>query len=231
MRIHYLQHVPFEGPGFIGKWASERGHRLSKSALYAGEPMPEMDTFDLLAIMGGPMGVYDTSEHSWLTPEKRFIEKALGQNKRMLGICLGAQLLADVLGARVFKNANKEIGWYPVTKIADAESNGFTELIPDNFYALHWHGDTFDLPGGAHHLARSEACHHQAFLYPPASLGLQFHLESTRESIEQIITHCADELVEAPYIQSREEIQRRSDLIAPSNDLMGAILDRLVAAE
>ena len=231
MRIHYLQHVPFEGPGFIDQWARKEGHGLTGTALFEGEPLPEMDRFDLLAILGGPMGVQDTSEHIWLNLEKQFIEKALGQNKRILGICLGAQLLADVLGARVFKNRHKEIGWYPVTRAAAAENSLLADLLPDHFHAFHWHGDTFDLPADALHLAQSEACQHQAFFYPPFTLGLQFHLESTAESIEKIMAHCAGELIEAPYVQNRTAIQKRSDLIAPSNDLMAAILDHLQKAK
>lgn len=238
MRIHYLQHVPFEGPGFIDEWAIDSGYRLSGTALYAGEAFPDVDSFDLLTVLGGPMGVNDASEHNWLTSEKKYIETALRQNKRILGICLGAQLVADVLGARVFKNQHREIGWYPVAKTATAEETHLTGIIPDQFDAFHWHGDTFDLPTGAIHLAQSEACRHQAFLYPPSTIGLQFHLESTRGSIEMIMDHCPDDLpderiserINTPYVQSRAQIQSREDLIAPSNRLMCAILDHLMGA-
>lgn len=227
MRIHYLQHVPFEGLGYIDDWARHRGHTVSATALFADEPLPDPAAFDSLVILGGPMGVDDTSEHGWLTREKRFIERTLREEKRTLGICLGAQLIAAVLGADVFKAPHKEIGWHRVTRAAAVENSNFTKIIPDHFFAFHWHGDTFDLPTGALHLAQSEACRHQAFFYPPAVIGLQFHLESSQESIEQLIQHCGHELVAAPYVQSEIDIRSRADLIAPSNERMRTILNFL----
>jgi GMP synthase (glutamine-hydrolysing) len=224
MRIHYLQHVPFEGLGYIDTWARQQGHGVSATALFSDEPLPPLDSFDLLVVMGGPMGVYDTAEYVWLTPEKRFIEQVLRAGKKVLGICLGAQLMADVLGTRVYKNNHKEIGWYPVARAAGAQNAPLSSLFPDCFFAFHWHGDTFDLPAGALHLARSEACRHQAFFYPPGLLGLQFHLESTTESIDQLIAHCGHELVPGPYIQSAADIRGQSERIGPSNDRMRAIL-------
>jgi GMP synthase (glutamine-hydrolysing) len=225
MRIHYLQHVAFEGLGYIETWSRQKGHALTATALFADEPLPRPDALDLLVIMGGPMGVHDTAEHAWLTQEKRFIENVLRAGKKVLGICLGAQLMADVLGARVFKNSHKEIGWYPVCRTPTAEGSPLTAIIPGQFHAFHWHGDTFDLPSGALHLAQSEACRHQAFFFPPAVIGLQFHLESTQESIAQLITHCGHELVTGPYIQSAAQIRGQEGRIALSNEHMGAILN------
>jgi GMP synthase (glutamine-hydrolysing) len=227
MRIHYLQHVPFEGLGYIDAWARQQNHDVSATALFGGDPLPALDGFDLLVVMGGPMGVYDTDEYAWLTPEKRFIEQALGAGKKVLGICLGAQLMADVLGAKVYKNRHKEIGWHPVARAAGAQAPLLADLFPEQFFAFHWHGDTFDLPAGAVHLALSEACPHQAFFYPPAALGLQFHLESTRPSIEQLIAHCGHELVPGPYIQSAADIRAQAERIGPSNDRMRALLNHL----
>lgn len=225
MRIHYLQHVPFEGLGCIEEWAENQGHSLSATALYADEPLPPSEAFDFLIVMGGPMGVNDTDRFAWLNREKRFLEKVFAASKPVIGICLGAQLMADVLGARVYKNPQKEIGWHPVTRTTAARDSEWKAILPERFQAFHWHGDTFDLPDGALHLARSEACRHQAFFYPPAALGLQFHLESTRSSVEQLIHHCGDELTPAPYIQSAAQIQEEDKPIAPSNRLMYAILD------
>ncbi len=225
MRIHCLQHVPFEGPGFISDWALRHGFLLTSTALYAGEALPDPAAFDFLIVMGGPMGVYDQDEYPWLVAEKSFIKGCIRIKKKVLGICLGAQLIADVLGARVYANAHKEIGWHPVHKVPAASRTPFAQVFPDEFFAFHWHGDTFDLPMDAVHLAQSDACRHQAFFYPPATLGLQFHLESSRESIEQLITHCAHELVAAPYIQSSDSIRKGAERIAPSNTCMTAVLD------
>ncbi len=230
MRIHYLQHVPFEGLGHIETWARQQGHGLTATALFGGEPLPPLDAFDLLVVMGGPMGVYDTAEYAWLTPEKRFIEQVLAAEKKLLGICLGAQLLADVLGARVFKNRHKEIGWFPVTRAVGAQSQPWDSFFSERFFAFHWHGDTFDLPAGAVHLAQSEACRHQAFFYPPGALGLQFHLESTEQSIAQLLFHCGHELAPEPYILSEADIRGQNERIAPSNERMESILNFLVAS-
>lgn len=225
MRIHYLQHVPFEGLGYIAEWARSKDHSLTATALYADEPLPEPHEFDFLIIMGGPMGVYDTVEHTWLIKEKYFIEAAFKAEKRILGICLGAQLMADVLGANVFKNEHKEIGWHQVDRITAADNTKWSEIIQDRFFAFHWHGDTFDLPTGALHIAQSEACRHQAFFYPPAAIGLQFHLESTQDSIRNLIQHCGHELIPSPYIQTETEILNQNELIKPSNDCMRSILE------
>lgn len=224
MRIHYLQHVPFEGLGHIAAWACKHEHQVSRTALYTDEPLPETDAFDLLIVMGGPMGVYDTIEHTWLIKEKYFIEGALRAGKKVLGICLGAQLMADVLGAKVHPNSHKEIGWHPVEQAPATSGTDWAQIIPDNFFAFHWHGDTFDLPSGAVHLASSEACLHQAFFYPPSALGLQFHLESTVDSIDLLVKHCGHELTDGPYIQNGAQIHSHRKRIPESNQLMERIL-------
>lgn len=225
MRIHYLQHVPFEGLGFIGRWADGNGHSVTRTALFEGEAFPDLNKFDCLVVMGGPMGVNDESQNAWLTPEIRFIGQVIEAGKQTLGICLGAQLIAKALGARVFKNRQKEIGWHLVEATETASGSSMGGSFPPTFQAFHWHGDTFDLPTGAIHLARSEVCRHQAFSYGENVLSLQFHLESTRESIDSLISNCGDELVPEPYIQSEEMIRSQSELIAPSNELMKTILE------
>jgi GMP synthase (glutamine-hydrolysing) len=224
MRVHYLQHVPFEGLGCIDEWAQNQGHALSATALFAGDAFPELSAFDWLIVMGGPMGVNETDKFPWMAQEQQFIAQCIRQEKKVLGICLGAQLIAKALGADVYPNPTKEIGWHPVTRSAAAKKAGFKFILPQSFYAFHWHGDTFDLPVGAVHLAQSQACRRQAFFYPPGTLGLQFHLESTRSSICDLIQNCGDELISAPYIQTEGEIHRRRDLVRPSNEIMNNIL-------
>ncbi len=230
MHIHYLQHVPFEGLGHIAEWARLQNHSVTSTPLYDQAPLPDPATFDSLVIMGGPMGVHDTSEYAWLTWEKHFIEQALGLNKKVLGICLGAQLIADVLGARVFPNGKKEIGWYPLTRTASVQDTPWSAVVPEQFQAFHWHGDTFDLPAGAIHLAESTACRHQGFYCPEGALGLQFHLESTRESIELLIDNCGHELTPATHVQSADDIRSHSGAITASNALMDAMLDHFLGS-
>lgn len=165
MRIHYLQHVPFEGPAYIETWAGEKGHPVAGSLLFQGGQLPALDQFDLLVIMGGPMNVYE---------EEKFIKEAIEAGKLVLGVCLGAQLLADVLGGQVTRNQDKEIGWHPVTLTADAKNSRFFRNLPPYFNAFHWHGDTFSIPPGGLRVAESQACLNQAFEYDGRVLGLQF---------------------------------------------------------
>lgn len=166
--------------------------------------------------MGGPMGVHDEKKHPWLKAEKQFIENAIKSDKVVIGICLGAQLIADVLGAKVFPSQYKEIGWFPVH--LTNEGKKVLGDFPEDFTAFHWHGDTFDLPSGAKHLAGSVACKNQAFLYDKV-LGLQFHLESTEASVKALIDNCRQEIVPASHIQNEESILNHMDNV-PSNSLL-----------
>ena len=155
MKLHWCQHVPFEGLGSIEKWANRSGHLLTSTQFYSGDRLPSVDAFDCLVIMGGPMNIYEEDKFPWLSDEKRFVRDAICSGKSVLGICLGAQLVADVLGAAIYPNTYREIGWFPVKRTADTEYDRF---LPEEVEAFHWHGDTFDSPPGSIHLARSEAC-------------------------------------------------------------------------
>ncbi len=227
MNIHWLQHVEFEGLGSIQDWAVSRGHHLSCSRLFSGESLPKQDSVEMLIIMGGPMGVYDHQEHPWLVGEKDFIGQTIHQNKPVLGICLGAQLIGDVLGARVFANREKEIGWFPLVREQNCPEP-FDSLLPKNPTVFQWHGDTFDLPAESTRLYSSEACLNQAFLYQDRVLGLQFHLETTPESRKQLVANCGNELVQAPWIQPEETILAKQDHFQVINRVMNDILDYLV---
>lgn len=230
MNIHYLQHVPFEGLGSIKDWIRREGHTLSGTRFYRGEPLPMVETVDMLIIMGGPMNIYEEARYLWLADEKRFIRKAITAGRRVLGICLGAQLIADVLGAKVYGNTDKEIGWFPVKTTEGASGSRLFAAFPRQLDAFHWHGDTFDIPVDAVHTLRSAGCAHQAFVYDERIVGLQFHLETTPASAWQIIAHDEDELVEGRYIQTPQMMfadTRRFDTI---NHAMHELLDRLAGA-
>jgi GMP synthase-like glutamine amidotransferase len=228
MRIHCLQHVPFEGPAGIADWAAARGHQLATTGLYTGAQLPNQDDLDWLVVMGGPMGVHDDPDFNWLTSEKAFLAEAIEMGKTVVGVCLGAQLIAHVLGARIYPNHEKEIGWLPIELTPTGVGSGLFDGLPERFDVFHWHGDTFELPHGAIHLARSEACTHQAFNYQDRVLGLQCHLESTPESVRQITSHGAVELVPGNYVQSAERIlAAKPDDYALINRALWGILDRL----
>ena len=229
MRIHCLQHVPFEGPASIENGGQHAGHDLSTSRLYLSDPFPSPEKIDWLVIMGGPMSIHDESAFPWLVEEKRYVEQVLRAGKKILGICLGAQLIASVLGARVYPGADKEIGWFPVRKTAQSNEKALTEWLPDEVDVFHWHGETFDLPSGAVHLASSAAYQNQAFLYGRRVIALQFHLESTPESVELLLTHSADDLTAGPHVQTFRKILGRQEQYAAINRVMESLLSTLAA--
>lgn len=230
MRISCLQHVPFEGPAHIAAWAFRHGHQLATSHLYAGDPLPDLDRFDRLVILGGPMGVADEAEHSWLAPEKARIEEAITAGKIVVGICLGAQLIAAALGARVERNPVKEIGWFPIQLTDAGRAHPLCDGLPVAPTVFHWHGDTFALPSGALHLARSDHCDQQAFLFDGRVLGLQFHLESTPDSVAAICAHCAEEIVPGATVQSAAAMRAAgTETYAAVNRMLEQLLDRLPA--
>jgi len=224
MNIHWLQHVPFEGLGCIRRWAERNGHTLVCSRLWARDKLPDPGNISMLIIMGGPMGANDEHRFPWLREEKDFIARVVDRNIPILGVCLGAQLLAAVLGAKVHKNREKEIGWFPVWWAGTVRSS-FSALFPKKIEALHWHGDTFDIPLGATLLASSEACRNQAFVAGDRMLGLQYHLEMTPAGLFDIISHCREELVEGTWIQSEDEIIQKSKRLTDNNAHMFMILE------
>lgn len=204
MRAHYLQHVPFEGLGSIGTWLVSAGYAITGTKLFESADFPDLDQIDLVIAMGGPMSVNDEDEYPWLTAEKEFIRNAIELGKPVLGICLGAQLIANAMGAKVYKNTESEIGWFPVRRVAHASADSFG--FPDSSQVFHWHGETFDLPAGAILLASSEGCVNQAFQLGAAVIGLQFHLETTPESARALVANCRDELKSSRYVQTENEI-------------------------
>jgi len=223
MHIHCLQHVPFESPGGIVAWAEARGHEFTVTRLFANEPIPDASSLDALVVMGGPMGVHDDAQHPWMRGEKHLILAALETDRHVLGICLGAQMIAHVGGARVYRNRFQEIGWFPV----EATDDGVERyVLPRLFSAFHWHGDTFQLPAGAEHLARTDACEHQMFMVGDRVLGIQFHLETTPEDIAGMLAHAGNDLPEGPYVQGPEEMTSASDACVQAHRLLEEVLDR-----
>jgi GMP synthase-like glutamine amidotransferase len=229
VRVHYLQHVPFENLGSMERVLLDSGHTITATRLYQPYSLPTPDQFDWLIVMGGPMGVYDDHEFPWLVDEKRFIQDAIEADQIVLGVCLGAQLIADVLGASVYANAEKEIGWFSIERSEASAASAIGREFSESVEAFHWHCDTFDLPAGAVHLARSAACENQAFIYGQRVLALQYHLETTRKSAEALIENCGHELVDGPCIQSAEFMLSNDDRFTRINDSMRKLLEQLAA--
>lgn len=204
MRAHYFQHVPFEGLGSIDSWLEAKGYQLTHTRFFESTDLPDLRAIDLLVVLGGPMSVNDEDTFPWLIVEKQFIREVIEARIPVLGICLGAQLIANAMGTRVFPNSVKEIGWFPIYATATNDRSVFT--FPASETVFHWHGETFDLPPGAIRLARSAGCANQAFQLGKSVIGLQFHLETTPESVREIVSHCRDELIPSQYVQTEEEI-------------------------
>jgi len=228
MRAHYLQHVPFEGLGSIESWLVDAGYEITGTQLYASPLLPEVEDVDLLMVMGGPMSVNDEQDYPWLAREKAFIRNVIEAGKPTLGICLGAQLIANALGGEVFQNSVKEIGWFPIRAAKTSNEAGFQ--FPEEIAVFHWHGETFSLPTGAVRIAESKGCKNQAFQLGAHVIGLQFHLETTPDSARAIVSNCRRELVAGEYIQTETEIlSAPSERYSAINGLMGKILEYLTS--
>ena len=227
LRIHFFQHVPFEGLGSINEWAALSGHSLSSTRFYEGSIMPQLSGFDFLIIMGGPMNVYDEKQYPWLADEKIFIRNAIEAGKIVLGICLGSQLVSAALGARVYQNKDKEIGWYDIELSCFAKYDKLFFDLEEKFTVFHWHGDTFELPLKAIHLAYSRGCNNQAYIYNDKVVALQFHIEPTLDSLKEMIEFGRNELIPGKYVQTEKEILAGQHLIESNKKILFTLLDRL----
>lgn len=227
MRAHYLQHVSFEGLGFIRKWLQNNCYQVSGTHFFENNyDLPEVDRIDALIILGGPMSVFDDN-YQWMQEEKEFIRKCLNSGKKVLGICLGAQLMAFCLGANVYKAANPEIGWYPVDPTIESKSlPWFATLFAGSPTVFHWHGDMFDIPSlKGISLLSSNANRNQAFSYGNNALGLQFHLEVNQAGIDALIKNCSSDLIPSNFVQDRQLIWSQEFNIITINDLLDKILN------
>ncbi len=226
MNIHFFLHVPYEGPDQISQWCKKHGHTYTTTRFYEDSSLPDINTFDWLIIMGGPMSIHDDHLYPWLTEEKTFIKEVIKKNKIVLGICLGSQLIANALGAKVYRNDEKEIGWFPVTNTREAKE--LWDFIPTSFTPFHWHGDTFELPKGAIQLSHSEATKNQAFIYNKKVLGLQYHIELSREGIREIGENSLDDITDGPFIQSFDDFSGNIRHFENNHRILDGILQYLL---
>ena len=228
MKVHWLQHLPFEGLGSMGEYFQQKGIASTSTHFYLNEKLPEMDSFDWLIIMGGAMSANDDAKYSWLTAEKEFIKKAIDAGKVVIGVCLGAQLIAASLGAKVYRNKYKEIGWFDLKPSKEAKST-----ILGNCFSMevfHWHGDTFDLPKGAVHLASSEATKNQGFIINNRVVGFQFHLETTCEYAKALFDNFPEEIKNDKYIQNAQRVFSDLGRFERINKIMAEILETIQKA-
>jgi GMP synthase-like glutamine amidotransferase len=226
MNLHVIQHVPFETPAMIIDWANNNKHTVSYTRIFEIASFPEIDAVDMLLIMGGPMSVYDERKYEWMKAEKGFIKTFIQSDKPVLGICLGSQLLAEALGAKVYSHKTKEIGFFPILKTTRAERDELFADMPDEWNVFHWHGDTFDIPAGAELMAKTDACRNQAFRKNNC-VGIQFHPEADQKLIEQMVQHCKEELVKAEFIQTEQEILSNVQSTEGNREWLYNFLDKL----
>jgi GMP synthase-like glutamine amidotransferase len=225
MKLHLLQHATFESPGSILDWVHQRNYPAAITRLDRGEKLPDMDFFDGLIVMGGPMGVSDTGKYPWLTEEKKFLKQCFDAGKKMLGICLGAQLLAEMLGAKVYPQKEKEIGWFPVFKNENTDFSLMKVFSGNSLAAFHWHGDTFDIPKGALPLFSSTATPHQAFVWDSLVFALQFHWEVKPENVLALIKNAPHDFAGGSFVQKPEDMLSGESLFSTIRQQLFLLLD------
>ena len=246
LRIHALYHVDFEDLGYIGQWAANRGHKISYTRFYDDDPtlapLPEPDNFDWLIVMGGPMSIHDEADYPWLVDEKRLMQPSIDQGKTVIGFCLGAQLIADALGAKVAPSGIKEIGWLPIKLTEAGQCHSLLQDLPkEAFTVFHWHGDGFDCPRGATPIATSETWSNQGFIYQTPEhqalgtwvMGWQCHFEVTPESMVKMVANGQDYINESltdnpDSVQTAETILSLGNHYIDSNNAwLSAMLDKI----
>jgi GMP synthase (glutamine-hydrolysing) len=216
MKVLVLMHVESEGPGTLGTYLDSKGADIQTVRLYAGDFLPAgPGEVDSIVSMGGPMNVYEEEKYPFLSDETRFLSEAIDMGKPVLGICLGAQMIAKACGARVAKSPAKEVGWGTITLTDDGRKDVLFRGLPGQLDVLQWHEDMFHIPEEGKLLAYSEACPHQAFRYRNA-IGLQFHLEVTAEIL-------LDWFSGSPHLDAIIEAYKRlePDLLEQAETLYG----------
>ncbi len=223
MSVLIIKNTTNEGPGTIKDHLREAPLTYFERDLEAGELLPDLDDFSHLVIMGGPMAVYEMHRYPFLINEALLIDKAIKANKRVLGVCLGAQMIAHVLGARVYHGKQKEIGWYEVALTNDGMKDPcLSQLAVDGKNAaqvFQWHGDTFDLPKGAVRLASSSLYPNQAFRFSDSVYALQFHIEVTPSIVREWLKNeqgadfkkvsAESERIFVPYLERAKSFYRK----------------------
>lgn len=233
MRVHYFQHVSFENLALIELWLIDNGHKISVTKFY--EPnyiIPPLNDIDALIVMGGSMGALDDEKYNWLKTEKDFIKTCINERKKVLGICLGAQLIAACLGAGIQCAPYKEIGWYTITPTEECKKySWFYDLFKDNPTVFHWHGDQFEIPNKTVNLISSEANINQAFIYNDTVIALQFHLEVEKANVVKMIECCLSDLDERQYIQGITDLVIGTKHTINCRKLIRGLLDNFIGSD
>jgi GMP synthase (glutamine-hydrolysing) len=226
MKIHYIMHADFETVGVIEDWAYARGYQLTGHKPYKGERLPSANDLDFLIIMGGPQSPLELEKDPYLKDELVLIKDAIANDKKVLGFCLGAQLIGEALGGKTSRSPEKEVGVFPIQLTGAGQVDHLFQGFPDSFDVIHWHNDMPGATPSAELLATSAGCPQQAYRYKHNVYGLQFHMEITNASMQGMIANCPGDLKPARFVQSAYELAQQD--LTPINNNMKLVLDRLV---
>jgi GMP synthase (glutamine-hydrolysing) len=229
MRLHLLEHDPIDFSGTnITLWAEKKGYQIGHTYLCNNEKLPAIEDFDWLMVMGGSPHSREEDIYPWLPPEKEFIAKALDHDKIILGICFGAQLLAEALGGKVFTSRNKEIGWHEVILTPQGQNSFLFQGIPKQFMTFHWHADHFSLPPACTRLAYSQPTANQAYISEVRPVvGIQFHPEYTLALVRFFARECSDEWEKDLYVTGPEKVLAQTEKIPDTYWLMAQLLENM----
>jgi GMP synthase-like glutamine amidotransferase len=229
MRIQLIEHDPEDfSRTNISFWAAKKGHQVNQIYICKNEALPSIDSFDWLMVMGGSQNAWDEQANSWLRQEKAFIADAVAQGKLYLGICFGAQMLAEALGGKIFPNEHKEIGWHDVSLNGQGRESFLFQNVPPSFVTFHWHSDHFSLPDNCTRLACSPPTENQAFVGNERPVvGLQFHPEYTRDMIRYYAAEHSQDWVPDRYVGSGTDILARTEEIPDTYWLMETLLNNM----
>ncbi len=242
MRIHFLQHKSFDAAELIKRWAGAHGYPWTETYAFQGEQLPSADQFDVLISHGGPQSAYEHDKYPWMMDEYELIHQALNKGKKVFGICLGAQMLATALGAKVKKNHTPEIGWHDVfvtnePSLAEikTEKGDYTETykkcFPPSFSTFNWHYDVFDIPPGATRLFRSAITPNQGFCRGTNVLGLQFHPETVQATLDYLMPMlCPNMVAQYETVHSEANITDGSHNMMHNHTALQTLLDAFCAA-
>ena len=229
MKLHLLEHESnYFSETNITIWAKKKDYTITKTDVFNQEPFPHRDDFDWLMIMGGFQHIWQEEANRWLIAEKKFLDDTLRAGKIVLGICLGAQLLAEAFGGRAFTNKHPEIGWHEVSLNPEGKNSFLFKDVPDGFLTFHWHFDHFSLPAGCTCLASSEPTVNQAFIHNESSaVGLQFHPEYTCRMVKFYAGQYGHEWVPGPFVIGKADVLAQTEQIPDTYWLMEKLLDNM----
>jgi GMP synthase (glutamine-hydrolysing) len=227
MHIHYFQHNHFEDLGYIGEWAESHNFTTSVTRFDIKPEFPSFEDFDWLVVMGGAMGIYDSDQYPWILAEIGFIKEAIDSGKIVIGICLGSQMIASALGARVYKNSEPEMGFWPIKFLEAAQQDNVFRHFPAKLDVMHFNFDTFTLPEGAVAMAGSSVTPVQAFRYGLNVFAFQFHSELTQSNLPIFINELAPEIVHGALVQDPSEMLQKIEYCRLNNEVLSEVLDEI----